>query len=114
LKKAEKLNPKDIHIHLARAHFKVIQTRFKVSAGQPARRNIVEGLDSIKRALTVNPNFGEAYMVNGVLKILMSKISTNDKEQQTFLKDSRDSLKKGLEMNKNLEKIFSAYLLEKK
>jgi len=106
LKKAEGFNPGDTHLHLTRARLYWKQAEWKLNRGMARAGDIEEGIKSAQKVLSINPNHGEAFVLQGVLTLLRARGAADRNARLADQKEGKALVSKGIEKNKNLEKLY--------
>ncbi|MCK5056125.1 MAG: protein kinase [Candidatus Aminicenantes bacterium] len=112
LKQAAELNPKDIHTNLTMVRLNWRKAEWEISRWQPAAasRDIDKGLMFLQKAIDINPNYAENHALKGILLQLRAQTENKETERLTTKVEARVSLLKGMEINKNLQKLYAPYL----
>lgn len=112
LDRAEELNPKYIKFHLAGARLHRVMAEWKISLSREATAKIhlTQALDHLKKALEINANNAEAHALKGVLLNMRAALTRYKIKRDADEKAARTALLKGIQLNKNLEKMYSKYL----
>lgn len=115
LQKAAALNPKDIHTNLTEARLGWREAEWRINRGQraTAAAEISRGLNALQQAFDINPNYAESHALKGILLQLRAQIAIKEETRLSTEVEARLSLLKGMEINKNLQKLYAPYTRKK-